>query len=314
MDNTIFSHMKSQLYEAVHSAEEREQILRAIERLSTEKLNILLVGATGVGKSSTINALFDQETAKVGYSAEPETKYIQKYEINNLVLWDSPGIGDSPEKDKDYAFQIANALKEKDSDGNYIIDEVLVILDGSSRDLGTTYEIIENVISPYIHNTERIAIAINQCDVAMKGRDWSDETGPGPQLVELLDKKVESVKRRIADSTGINTQPIYYSALHHYNISNLLALLLQKMPETKRFLVADALNKNPEIWKQNDQLRDYNQEIQNEIQGSLSKAISGARDGAIAGATVGSLIPVVGTVVGAAVGGVLGFLGELLGL
>lgn len=314
MGENLFDALKKQLYEVVPDERVRAQILQSIERISTEKLNILLVGATGVGKSSTINALFNSEIAKVGYSADPETKNIQKYDFNNLVLWDSPGIGDSPEKDRNYAKQIANKLLEKDSNGNYLIDEVLVIVDGSSRDLGTTYELIDQVIKPYIHDTERFVIAINQCDAAMKGRDWSEVSGPGPQLTELLNQKVESVKRRIAASTGIQVQPIYYSALYHYNISSLLALLLQKMPETKRFLVADALNKSPDIWKKNDNLSDYNREIQEEIQGSLSKAITGAKDGALAGAAIGNIIPVIGPVIGAAVGGILGFLGGLFGL
>ncbi len=37
-------------------------------------LDILLVGATGVGKSSTINALFGNKIAKVGEGCDPETQ------------------------------------------------------------------------------------------------------------------------------------------------------------------------------------------------------------------------------------------------
>ena len=37
----------------------------------------------------------------------------------------------------------------------------------------TTYEVIENVIVPYIGDTKRIIIAINQCDLALKGRYWN---------------------------------------------------------------------------------------------------------------------------------------------
>ena len=128
----------------------------------------------------------------------------------------------------------------------------------------------------------------------------------------FLNEKVLSVKNRIMESTGISTQPIYYSALHHYNISKLLLTMLRGMPENKRFLFTDSLNKNPEIWKKNDEIEDYNVEIQQEIKGSLSKALAGAAKGAVAGATVGRLIPVIGPVVGAAVGAVLGFLGGLV--
>ncbi|BAW54805.1 GTP-binding protein [Helicobacter pylori] len=46
-------------------------------------MNILLMGATGVGKSSLINGLFGQEVAKAG-------KYID--EEKGLVLWNTKGI------------------------------------------------------------------------------------------------------------------------------------------------------------------------------------------------------------------------------
>lgn len=292
---------------------DREKILHNIELLKKQKLNIMFVGATGVGKSSTINAIFDMEIAKVGYSVEPETDTIRKYEIDNIVLWDTPGLGDSPEKDRMYALQIANALKEKDADGNLLIDEVVILIDGSNRDMKTAYEVIENVIIPYIGEKDRIVIAVNQCDMALKGRYWNyDENRPEAQLSSFLDEKVNSVKERILNSTGMITSPVYYSALYQYNISKLLFSMIKSMPETKRFLFTDGLNSNSEVWKKNDSLENYNIEIQNEIRGSLSKAIDGASKGAVAGATIGGLIPVIGPVAGAVVGTILGFLGGLI--
>ncbi|MBR3735698.1 MAG: hypothetical protein IKN07_07435 [Lachnospiraceae bacterium] len=54
---------------------EKEKVakLSNLLRLRSRKVNILVVGATGVGKSSTINALFNMEIAKVGIGVDPET-------------------------------------------------------------------------------------------------------------------------------------------------------------------------------------------------------------------------------------------------
>lgn len=314
MDNKILDNITNEiLNNNFYNMDDKKSIIHHIEQLKKQKLNVMFVGATGVGKSSTINAVFDMEIAKVGIGVDPETANIQKYEVDNITLWDTPGLGDSPEKDKLYAMEIANALKRKDANGELLIDEVVVLIDGSNRDMKTAYEIIENIIVPYIGDTKRIVVAINQCDIALKGRYWNyDLNQPDEQLVSFLNEKTVSVKNRILETTGIVTNPLYYSALYHYNISKLLLNLIINMPETKRFLFTDSLNRNPEIWKKNDELDNYNNKIQEEVRGSLSKALDGAAKGAVAGATVGGLIPVIGPVVGAAVGAVLGFMGGLI--
>lgn len=314
MDNRILDSITSEFENSNFDVQEDKKILiKHIEQLKNQKLNIMFVGATGVGKSSTINAIFNMEIAKVGYNPDPETAAIQKYEIDNMILWDTPGLGDSPEKDKTYAIEIANALKQKDKNGKLLIDEVVVLIDGSNRDMKTAYEVIEKIIIPYIGDTKRIVVAINQCDMALKGRYWNyDMNEPYEQLSSFLNDKVTSVRNRIAETTGIIINPIYYSALHHYNISKLLLTMITCIPETERFLFSDSLNRNPEVWKNNDEVANYNQQIQQEVKVSLSKALDGAAKGAVAGVTVGGLIPVIGPVVGAAVGAALGFLGSLI--
>ncbi len=83
-----------------------EELRKIHNRIRQTKINVLLVGGTGVGKSSTINALFQshekESNAVVGEGTTPETMDIGDYELENLVIWDTPGLGDSPEKDKEH--------------------------------------------------------------------------------------------------------------------------------------------------------------------------------------------------------------------
>ncbi|GHQ30268.1 hypothetical protein VN1219_05630 [Helicobacter pylori] len=64
--------------------------LREVIKKEKPIMNILLMGATGVGKSSLINALFGKEIAKAGVG-KPITQHLEKYidEQKGLILWDT---------------------------------------------------------------------------------------------------------------------------------------------------------------------------------------------------------------------------------
>ena len=115
---------------------------------------------------------------------------------------------------------------------------VLVILDGSSRDIGTAYKILNEIIIPNF-KTGRIIVAINQADQAMKGTHWNEvKNCPDEVLLEFLEKKARSVKERLEEATGIKVlKPVYYSAERNYNIKKLLDRIIDSMPRERRRLV-----------------------------------------------------------------------------
>lgn len=98
-------------------------------------------------------------------------------------------------------------LREEDEDGNDLIDLVLVIFDGSTKDLGTSYKNSNDVIIPeFKDDKSRILIALNQADIAIKtGRHWDYEKNqPDETLVQFLEDKVLPVQKRIAIMEEIN--------------------------------------------------------------------------------------------------------------
>ena len=45
----------------------------------------------------------------------------RKYELDNLVLWDTPGLGDGKEADNRHTKNIIKKLSELDKNGNALI-------------------------------------------------------------------------------------------------------------------------------------------------------------------------------------------------
>ena len=202
-------------------------------------LDILLVGGTGTGKSSTLNALFGTTVAKVGEGVAPETQEISSYSLHDyLRVHDSAGLGDGKAADVEHAKNISyELLRVIDLNGvkNKFMDLTLVLLDGGSRDLGTAYQLLQTVVMKTIE-PERVIVAINQADMAMKGRGWDDKYNqPGPELKNFLEEKSLSVQKRIEEATGLKIKkPIYYSALRKYNINGLMDHIISHLPRQRR--------------------------------------------------------------------------------
>jgi GTP-binding protein EngB required for normal cell division len=107
---------------------------------TTDPLEILLLGRSGVGKSSFINSIFDNEVAPVGDIATSKTKevicHIMKIKETEIKVYDSPGLerdsGSSKKQKKwiraikeecktiDYIFvciRLDDQLQKSDEDG-----------------------------------------------------------------------------------------------------------------------------------------------------------------------------------------------------
>lgn len=210
-------------------------------KIPIRPLDIMVTGVTGAGKSTTLNSLFLKEIAKVGDGVDPETMNLESYSLSDVVrFWDTPGLGDGVIKDQEHSKKLIDLLYKTYTLENYSygwIDVVLIILEGSSRDMGTTYKLLNEIIIPNFQS-QRILIAINQADMGMKGRYWNyEENKPEEKLKEFLEEKSISIQRRIKEATNIEVKkPIYFSSKYGYNIDKLLDLIIDHIPSNRREL------------------------------------------------------------------------------
>lgn len=205
-------------------------------------LDVMVTGVTGAGKSTTLNGLFEKCVAKVGNGVDPETMDLTAYELNNVArFWDTPGLGDGVTRDEVHSKKIVDLLYKTYKIGNKVygwIDMVLIIIEGINRDMGSTYKLLNEIIVPNFQR-DRILVAINQSDVAMKGRHWdSSNNRPDSTLENFLKEQAESIKRRVKEATGIEIiTPVYYSGEYGYNINKLMDLIIDNIPTNRRDLI-----------------------------------------------------------------------------
>lgn len=95
---------------------------------SINKPNILLCGATGVGKSSVINYIFGRKVAIVA-AGEPVTRGIHKYEDEEIsvVLYDSEGYEIGNERISQFRENIINIIDKKKENSTSINDHIHLV-------------------------------------------------------------------------------------------------------------------------------------------------------------------------------------------
>lgn len=215
-----------------------DDINKKLDEFGYDTLDVLVVGATGAGKSTTVNSLMSSDAATIGYGANPETMDIKAYLMdNNIQLWDTPGLGDSPEMDIIHSKKIIDELQARIGYGTAVrfIDMTIVVVEAGIRDMGTVYSLIQNVILPNMKDYKRIIIALNQADLAMKGANFDYTTNkPNDILKQFLEDKVNSTKQRLLQATGHEFKVVYYSAETGYNIKLFLDTLIDSIPNTRR--------------------------------------------------------------------------------
>lgn len=201
---------------------------------------VAIIGKAGVGKTTTINNLFDvddfvaealcfDEKGHIGDVKTGTTRAIRKH-FNlkagiGLEIIDLPGLGDDVRKDPIYEKIYAEILPQ--------CDIVLYILKADNRTLGEDERIIKNVVLPSCDKSKLI-VAVNQVDILgeNEGLHWEDSINlPSERQAELIKIKQNDITSMFAEDLGIDVKKITcYSALKRYHLLELLESIVATTP------------------------------------------------------------------------------------
>lgn len=282
-------------------------ILALLENKSKE-ITFVLMGRSGVGKSSTINSLLGAEVARVG-KYEPTTMdvtaYHHEHEGIKYRIYDTPGLCDElPEAGNDQRYLEKISATVKETDVLWFVTE----LDATrvSGDEKRGIKLISQGLGPEIWR--HAVIIFTRADKTTAGAfdtDLAQRTGMIRQEIAKYAPALANAIPSVAVSNGSDTLPSGRPWL-----GELFTKTFERITDQGAFRLLLSMAKDIGIDKESGAparivLDDHQRE---RIKTSGSERMVNAAKGAAAGAAIGSFFGPVGTAAGVGLGAIIGFL------
>ena len=183
---------------------------------------IAIIGKAGVGKTTTINSLFNVEwhtSETITGTTDAQMETFQLKGEGKLSVVDMPGLGDSIARDIEFQKIYQDILPN--------VDVILYIIQADDRGLGEDERIIRDVVLRCGKNLDKkLVIGINKVDLLgeNKGLEWDDRINlPSEAQEKLIDVKCGDIAKHLTKATGIKKEAIvYFSAVKYYHLYDLL--------------------------------------------------------------------------------------------
>lgn len=193
-----------------------------------------IFGKTGAGKSSLCNAVFGKDVCEIsdiaGCTRKPQ-EVILDIGGKGIKLLDVPGVGESNERDKEYAELYRSLLPE--------LDLVLWVIKGDDRAFSSDETFYKNLVRPYVDKGRPFIIALNQVDKIEPFREWDESAQkPGAKQAENIEQKRISVAK-IFDLPYSCVIPV--SANEKYGLVQLVEKIIEVLPADKKAIVLDSV-------------------------------------------------------------------------
>ncbi|EJD6370314.1 50S ribosome-binding GTPase [Providencia rettgeri] len=226
------SHFKSTLSVLPHSFQ--TSFFNQLNHLINYSPTIGLMGKTGAGKSSLINAIFQSQLSPVS-NVSGCTRQAQRFSMsmNNhtLTFVDLPGVGESLERDKEYHQLYRNLLPE--------LDLIIWVLKADDRAWSSDEQCYRFLTEQCGYQSERFLFVLNQADKIEPCRQWDEHKHhPSPEQAANLVSKQQAVIAAFKPHHPVMT----VSAVENYQLTELAEQLIQALPAQASSGVARQLN------------------------------------------------------------------------
>lgn len=238
----IFGELKPTLQKAGMSLtqifEMEKKLRKAVEDVEPPK--IALIGFTGVGKSSTINALFNagREISDVKACTKEEAEIygnIEEYTgaKGKVIVYDMPGLGEDIDADIKN-MEIYNRILP-------LVDVVVWTFNEGDRAMTPMQQAIKTLDKEFGSDfVNKLIFAVNKADITAPGESAWNTTINMPSkeqmgnITEFEKYILEKVKRVLPKWEGTI---VTYSAKRRYRLDVLMTNMIEAVPKERRWVL-----------------------------------------------------------------------------